>query len=49
VYVHAEGPEGEIARELDIPGGRESVRRRATATTLHLLRRLLLQSRDDPA
>jgi nicotinamide-nucleotide amidase len=49
VYVHAEGPDGEIARELDIPGGRESVRRRATATTLHLLRRLLLQSRDDPA
>jgi competence/damage-inducible protein CinA-like protein len=49
VYVHVEGPEGEIARELDIPGGRESVRRRATATTLHLLRRLLLQSRDDSA
>ena len=49
VYVHAEGPDGEIARELDIPGGRESVRRRATAITLHLLRRLLLQSRDDPA
>jgi nicotinamide-nucleotide amidase len=49
VFIHVEGPDGEIARELDIPGGRESVRRRATATTLHLLRRLLLQSRDDSA
>jgi nicotinamide-nucleotide amidase len=46
VYVHVEGPDGVIARELDIPGGRESVRRRATATALHLVRRLLSQRRD---
>jgi nicotinamide-nucleotide amidase len=49
VYIHAEGSDGKIARELDIPGGRESVRRRATATALHLLRRLLAQSGDASA
>lgn len=46
VHIHAEGPDGELARELDIPGGRESVRRRATATALHLVRRLLSQNGD---
>jgi nicotinamide-nucleotide amidase len=46
VYIHAEGPDEQVARELDIPGGRESVRQRATATALHLLRRLLAQSGD---
>jgi nicotinamide-nucleotide amidase len=49
VYIHAQGPDGEIGRELDIPGGRESIRRRATATALHLLRRLLAQSGDASA
>jgi nicotinamide-nucleotide amidase len=49
VHIHVEAPEGVLARELDIPGGRESVRRRATATALHLVRRLLTQSRDDSA
>ena len=47
VYIHVESPDRALARELDIPGDRESVRRRATATALHLLRRLLTQSRDD--
>jgi nicotinamide-nucleotide amidase len=46
VYIHAESPDAEIARELDLPGGRDSVRRRATATALHLVRRLLAQSGD---
>jgi nicotinamide-nucleotide amidase len=46
VYIHAEGPDEQVARELDIPGGREPVRQRATATALHLLRRLLAQSGD---
>jgi competence/damage-inducible protein CinA-like protein len=46
VYIHVEGPDAVLARELDIPGGRESIRRRATATTLHLVRRLLSQSGD---
>jgi competence/damage-inducible protein CinA-like protein len=49
VNIHVEGPEDALARELDIPGGRESVRRRATATALHIARRLLTQSRDDSA
>jgi nicotinamide-nucleotide amidase len=49
VYIHVEGPDGQVARELDIPGGRESVRQRATATALHLLRRLLAQSGDASA
>jgi nicotinamide-nucleotide amidase len=41
VYFHAAGPGGERARELTIPGDRESIRRRATVTALHLVRRLL--------
>jgi nicotinamide-nucleotide amidase len=49
VYIHAQGPDREIARELDIPGDRESIRRRATATALHLVRRLLSQDRDSSA
>jgi nicotinamide-nucleotide amidase len=49
VYIHAEGPDGVIARELDIPGGRESIRRRAAATALHLVRRLLSQKGDASA
>ena len=49
VYIHAESLDGEVARELDIPGDRELVRRRATATALHLVRRLLSQNRDASA
>jgi nicotinamide-nucleotide amidase len=44
VHIHVEGRDGKVARELDIPGGRESVRQRATATALHLLRRVLAQN-----
>jgi nicotinamide-nucleotide amidase len=44
VYVHAAAPEGEEARELRIPGDREAVRARATAISLHTLRRLLTRS-----
>jgi competence/damage-inducible protein CinA-like protein len=44
VYVHAAGPRSEEARELRIPGDRESVRVRATAVALHALRRLLTRS-----
>ena len=44
VYVHAAAPEGEEARELRIPGDRETVRARATAISLHTLRRLLTRS-----
>jgi competence/damage-inducible protein CinA-like protein len=46
VHLHAAGPEGSLARVLDLPGEREQVRHRATVTALHLLRALLLESRD---
>jgi nicotinamide-nucleotide amidase len=45
VYIHAESPDGDIARMFDLPGDRDAVRRRATTTALHLLRRLLTPSR----
>ena len=44
VYLHAAGPESELAVELRLPGDRDAVRRRAAASALHLLRRLLAQS-----
>jgi nicotinamide-nucleotide amidase len=45
VFLHAAGPEMELARELRLPGDREAVRRRATSAALHLLRELLTQTR----
>ena len=47
VYLHAAGPEGSVARMLDLPGEREQIRVRATVTALHLLRALLMGSRDE--
>jgi nicotinamide-nucleotide amidase len=44
VYLHAEGPGGELARELNLPGDRGAIRGRATAAALHLVRTLLAQS-----
>jgi nicotinamide-nucleotide amidase len=44
VYLHAEGPDGGVARELNLPGDRAAVRGRATAAALHLVRTLLAQS-----
>jgi nicotinamide-nucleotide amidase len=49
VYLHAEGPEWSRGRELNLPGGREAIRVRATVAALHLLRTLLAQSRDKAA
>jgi nicotinamide-nucleotide amidase len=49
VFLHASAPEAELARDLYLPGEREAVRRRATASALHLLRELLTQIRDSPA
>jgi nicotinamide-nucleotide amidase len=46
IYVHAAGPDGALARVLDLPGEREQVRVRATVTALHLVRALLMGSRD---
>jgi nicotinamide-nucleotide amidase len=47
VYLHAETPERDRGVEFQFPGDRDSIRRRATVTALHLLRRLLTQTRDE--
>jgi nicotinamide-nucleotide amidase len=47
VYFHAAGPDGERALELNVPGDRVTVRRRSAVTALHLVRRLLTQSRHE--
>jgi len=49
VYLHAEGPDWSRGRELNLPGGREAIRVRATVAALHLLRTLLAHSRDKAA
>jgi nicotinamide-nucleotide amidase len=49
VYLHAAGPDGSLTRMLDLPGEREQIRVRATVAALHLLRALLLGSRDEDA
>jgi nicotinamide-nucleotide amidase len=46
VYVHAETPGGAKAIEFSYPADRESIRRRAVVAALHLVRRLLAQSRE---
>jgi nicotinamide-nucleotide amidase len=49
VYVHAETPEASRGIEFTYGQDRDSIRRRATVASLHLLRRLLTQSRDEHA
>src|SRR5262249_37169822 len=44
VYLHAAGPEGEEAADFISPGDRETVRGRATAAALHLVRRLVTET-----
>ena len=46
VDLYAEGPDGALARELDLPGDRAMIRARAEVAALHLLRTLLTRSRD---
>jgi nicotinamide-nucleotide amidase len=41
VFAHAVGPDGERAARTELPGDREMIRGRATAASLHLVRRLL--------
>jgi nicotinamide-nucleotide amidase len=48
VFAHVSTPDGSWSRRLDLPGDRESVRTRATAMVLHLLREALVHSRDSP-
>jgi nicotinamide-nucleotide amidase len=45
VYLHAVTPDQSHGVELRLPGNRDAVRRRAAVSALHLLRRLLSQSR----
>jgi nicotinamide-nucleotide amidase len=49
VFLHAESPQGSRSADFVFPGDRESIRRRAAVTALHLVRGLLHQSRDEPA
>ena len=44
VHLHAAGPDGSLARMLDLPGERAQIRVRATVTALHLLRALLTEA-----
>ena len=45
-YVHAQTADSSRGVEFTFGRDRESIRRRATATALHLVRRLLIRSRD---
>jgi competence/damage-inducible protein CinA-like protein len=45
VFLHAETPEGAHGIEFTLPGDRDTIRSRATVAGLHLVRRLLTQSR----
>jgi nicotinamide-nucleotide amidase len=47
VYLHAAGPDGELAAEFAVPADRETIRTRAAVAGLHLVRRLLSQSRHE--
>lgn len=49
VYLHAITPQFERGRELQFPGDRDSIRRRATVTALHLVRHLLTQTHAEAA
>jgi nicotinamide-nucleotide amidase len=44
VYLHASGPDGDLAASFGLPGDRETVRARAAASALHLVRRLVTKS-----
>jgi len=46
VYLHAAGLMGERSADFVLPGDRDSIRRRAAVTALHLARQLLAQNRD---
>jgi nicotinamide-nucleotide amidase len=49
VYLDAQGPGRHERAEIRFTGDREAVRRRATVAALHLLRRVLAQSRHEDA
>ena len=43
VYLHAAGPDGELAADFNLPADRETIRRRATVGALHLVRTLVTE------
>jgi nicotinamide-nucleotide amidase len=47
VYLHAVSPDGARSADFVLPGDRNTIRRRAALTALHLVRRLLQQNRHD--
>ncbi len=47
VFLHAAAPDGGRALEFSFPGDRQAIRARAAVAALHLVRRLLTQSRDE--
>jgi nicotinamide-nucleotide amidase len=49
VYFHAETPEASKGGSFSFPGDRDSIRRRSVVASLHLVRRLLEQNRDEAA
>jgi nicotinamide-nucleotide amidase len=49
VYLHAVSPDGELDGGFNLPADRDTIRRRATVSALHLLRRLLAQDRHERA
>jgi nicotinamide-nucleotide amidase len=48
VFLHAETPEASRGIEFNYPADRESIRRRSAVAALHLARRLLSQTFDEP-
>ena len=42
VFLHAAGPDGDVAQQFEMPRDRDWIRSRATVAALHLLRRLLV-------
>ncbi len=49
VFLHVSGPDGELAQRFELPGQRDWIRSRTAVAALHLVRRLLAQSRDEAA
>src|ERR1044072_535574 len=49
VYLHAESPSGSRTADFVFPGDRDGIRRRAAVTAIHLVRRLLTQTRNEDA
>ena len=47
VYFHAVTPDGSKGGSFNFPGDRDSIRRRAVVGSLHLVRRMLEQNRDE--